>query len=166
MKDTALMEPDYLNPEEILFSLSDGGFLMMEQNGKRERAYLSRSFPHDLPYEYISVSDKEQNEIGILRSLDAFDEATRELLKKELWKKYYVPKIIRIDSISERFGYSYWEVETSGGKRAFSLKDTFRSLMRIGSDRLFVVDVDANRYEIESLRALDRKSYRKIELYL
>ena len=47
-----------------------------------------------------------------------------------------------------------------------NLKDTFKSIIRVGDDRAIVVDADANRYEIESLSALDRNSFRKIELYL
>ena len=57
-------------------------------------------------------------------------------------------------------------VETPGGIRIMNLKDTFKSIIRVGDDRAIVVDADANRYEIESLSALDRNSFRKIELYL
>ncbi len=163
---SSFMEIEYLIPGTTEFFLSDGGFLMIRKEEKTDRAYLSRIFPHEMPYGYISVADSDKNEIGIIKALSDFDKETEEILKNDLRKKYYAPKIIRIDSINERFGYSYWEVETDNGKRSFSLKDTFRSLMKVSDDRLFVIDVDSNRYEIESIKALDRKSYRKIELYI
>ena len=33
-------------------------------------------------------------------------------------------------------------------------------------EHVFIVDVDGNRFEIPSVEALDRASYKKIELYL
>ena len=68
--------------------------------------------------------------------------------------------------MKERYGFSYWQVDTDDGDLSFTVQDTFRNLLRIGEDRLAIFDVDGNRFEIESLAALDRKSYKKIELYL
>ena len=81
-------------------------------------------------------------------------------------KKYYAPKIKKILSLTERHGNSNWDCETDVGKLSFSVKDTYRSLIRITPDRLYVCDVDGCRYEIESVKALDRRSYSKIDLYL
>ena len=44
------------------------------ENGEREektwdRVFLHRAFPFDDPYRYISVLDKDQNEIGIIGDL-------------------------------------------------------------------------------------------------
>ena len=63
-------------------------------------------------------------------------------------------------------GFSYWQVDTDDCEISFTVQDTFRNLLRIGEDRVAVFDVDGNRFEIESLSSLDRKSYKKIELYL
>ena len=110
-----------------------------------DRIWLHRSFPFDLLEAYISVQNKDQEEIGLIRSLDAFDADAREILQKELDQKYYTPKITRIQ---------------------FTLQDTFRSLLRVGEDKVYVTDNYGNRYVIESLAKLDRRSLRKIELYL
>ena len=80
--------------------------------------------------------------------------------------KYFSAKIIKIISVEEKFGNSVWMVETSNGHRVMTLKDTFKSIIRIGDDRALIVDEDANRYEITSLSSLDKNSFRKIELYL
>ena len=39
-------------------------------------------------------------------------------------------------------------------------------MIRAGGGRLFLFDVDGNRFVIENTEALDRRSYKKIELYL
>ena len=135
-----------------------------------ERIYLSRAFPFDMPYEYISVLDKDKKEIGFIRSLDDFDEPARTQLIRELETKYYTPVIKKILSVKERYGFSYWKTECEFGEKSFTLQDTFRSIIKSprddGTERIFILDVDGNRYEITDVEALDRKSYKKIELYL
>ncbi len=135
-----------------------------------ERIFLSRAFPFDMPEEYISVLDKDKKEIGFIRSLDDFDGEARELLKNELNAKYYTPVIKKILSVKERYGFSYWKCECEFGEKSFTLQDTFRSIIKAtnpdGSERIFILDVDGNRYEIPNVETLDRQSYKKIELYL
>ena len=46
------------------------------------------------------------------------------------------------------------------------MHDTYRNTAKISEERVVLTDVDGNRYEIPDVFALDRKSYRKIELYL
>ena len=48
----------------------------------------------------------------------------------------------------------------------FTLRDTYRSMVFIGENRIFLTDSDGNRYEIPDVGKLDGGSYKKIELYL
>ena len=131
--------------------------------GKR-RVFLHRAFPFDNPYKYISVSD-ENGEIGMVFDTEIFGE-TAKLLNNELDSKYFSPKIKKIVSLKERFGYSYWNVKCDKGDFSFTVKDTFRSIIHVSEDRVIILDVDSNRFEIESISSLDRNSFRKIELYI
>ncbi len=161
-------EMNYITPENTSFERTENGFVRAKTEGESEyrRVFLMRAFPHDLPDEFISVCDSEQNEIGIIRSLDDFDEKTADIIRAELEKKYFSAEILKILSVEEKFGNSTWVVETPQGMRIMTLKDTFKSIIRIGDNRAIVVDEDANRYEIKSLSSLDKASFRKIELYL
>jgi len=135
-----------------------------------ERIFLSRAFPFDMPFDYISVLDKDKKEIGFIRSLDDFDDPDKTLLIHELEAKYYTPVIKKILTIKERYGFSYWKCECEFGEKSFTLQDTFRSIIKAqsadGTERVYILDVDGNRYEIPDVEALDRQSYKKIELYL
>ena len=135
-----------------------------------ERIFLSRAFPFDMPFDYISVLDKDKKEIGFIRSLDDFDDPDKTLLIHELETKYYTPVIKKILSVKERYGFSYWKCECEFGEKSFTLQDTFRSIIKAqsadGTERVYILDVDGNRYEIPDVEALDRQSYKKIELYL
>lgn len=147
------------------------GFLALnfkdEELKTYDRVFLHRIFPFELFWEYISVLDSEQNEIGVIYSVEDFPEEIKALLKNELAKKYYQPKIKTIRSLKERYGFSYWNVLTKDNRNInFTMQDTFRNIIRIGEDRAILLDVDGNRFIIESIAALDKKSHKKIELYL
>lgn len=136
-----------------------------------DRIFLSRAFPFDKPFEYISVFDKEKREIGFIRSLaNDFDEETCGRLMRELEETYYRPMIRRILSVKDQRGLSHWQTECDCGTLEFTLQDIYRSLRKIttadGHDRILITDVYGNRYEIPDVEALDRQSYRRIELYL
>ena len=149
------------------------GFLSMtkkEENGEEkvyDRVFLHRAFPFELLWEYISVLDTDQIEAGIIFNIEDFDEEAKKLLTEELERKYYEPRIKSIVSLKERYGFSYWEVICTDGRNVkFTMQDTFRNIIRVGEDRAILLDVDGNRFVIESVMGLDRKSHKKIELYM
>ena len=181
-----IVKIEYLTPQNARFSESANGFPLLEaflpkvkkddleENGADTepvwqdlgRVFFHRAFPYDNAEDFISVTDKEGKEYGLIRSLSDFDGAGRDIIERELGRKYYTPVIKKIKSVKERFGYSYWEVETETGSASFAMHDTFRNTAKISEERVILTDVDGNRYEIKDVLALDRKSYRKIELYL
>ena len=148
------------------------GFLTMtvKEDGEEKscgRVFLHRAFPHELLWEYISVSGDEGKEIGLIYNVDDLTESDRALIVTEIERKYYSPVIKSISALKERYGFSYWKAVGEDGKSFnFTMQDTFRNIIHTGEDSLILVDVDGNRYTIKSVAELDRKSYRKIELYL
>ena len=161
-----IMKTVWLTPENAVFERR-GGLLWLTLDGKETRVSLRRDFPFEELWSYISVLNPEEEEIGIIRSVDLFDGAAGTLLREELERRYYAPVILRIHSLKERYGFSYWKVETAAeGEMEFTLHDTYKSLIHIDEKRVVLLDVDGNRFEIPDISALDRKSYRKIELYL
>ena len=133
---------------------------------KYDRIFLHRAFPFDFPYSYISVLDIESVEIGLIADIDAMGENNAKLLRAELDRKYYSPVIKQIISTKDKFGYSYWKILTDEGEQEITLRDVFQSLHKVNGTRIFVNDIDGNRYEIPDIEKLDRKSYRRIELFL
>jgi hypothetical protein len=110
---------------------------------------------------------EDSKEVGLIYDIADFDGETAALLRTELERKYYAPTVASIDSLKERYGFSYWKVTlTDGRSLSFTMQDTFRNIVKRGEDSLILLDVDGNRFVIESVAALDRKSYRRIELYL
>ncbi|MDD4773394.1 MAG: DUF1854 domain-containing protein [Eubacteriales bacterium] len=131
-----------------------------------DRVFLHRAFPFEEKLSYISVSDKDANEIALIKNIDDIHEDQRKYIIDELDRKYYSPEIKKILSMKERFGFSYWKVLTDTGEHTFTIQDTYRNIHKISMTHVFLTDVDGNRYDIPDLEALDHKSYKKIELYM
>lgn len=184
---TGLVNIVYFTPENAVFYETEGGFAALkafipkvnkddlsaepEKSGENVwqdlgRVLFHRAFPYDRPQEYISVQDEDGREYGIIRNLSDFDGKGREIIDKALNRKYFCPEITRIRKLKEQLGYAFLEVDTSVGEMEIVLKDTFGSIARISDTYLVINDVSGNRYVIPDVTALDKKSYRKIELYL
>ena len=155
----------WLTPENATFYIKND-FLHIKTETYEGRAHLCREFPFELEWEFISVMNEEQAEVGIIKSVSLFEGAGEELLRTELLRRYYAPVIDKILGVKERYGFSYWRVHTAEGNVNFTLHDTYRSIIRAGGGRVVLLDVNGNRFEIPNVEALDRKSYKKIELYL
>lgn len=169
-----IIEIVHLNPENASFYMK-GDFpalktFLPEGGGAPEEkdlgiVKLRRMFPFEELWTNISVLDSESNEIGIINDISDFPK-DGELLVRELEKIYFYPRITKIYSMKEKYGFSSWDVETDIGRITFSVKDTFRSILLLGGSRVIITDADGGRYEIPDASQLDKSSYRKIELYV
>lgn len=130
------------------------------------RVILHRLFPFSELYTNISVQNPDGEEVGLIADVDAFPPEEAEMLRDEIDERYFVPTILTIDDLKERFGISTWKVHTDVGEITFSVRDTYRSMTFSGDGRIFILDADGNRYVIPDVNKLDSKSYRKIELYI
>ena len=160
-----------LDSANASFEMKNGFLtLTVKDNGEEksyDRVFLHRAFPHELLWEYISVLGEESREVGLIYNIEDFNAEMASLLKTELERKYYSPTILEINSVKERYGFSYWKVKLEDGRNLnFTMRDTFRNIVHTGEDSAILIDVDGNRYSIKEISALDRKSYRRIELYL
>ena len=162
---------EYANGNNAVFEDKNGIIKMKYKPNNAEekeydRVFLHRSFPNETADKYISVLNRDGNEICMIRDINEFDDETKKLLLRELKRKYHVFTIKKISSVKEKYGYSYWCVTDETGEREFTVQDTYKSITKITSDRIYVTDIDGNRYEIPSLSALDRRSAKRIEIFL
>lgn len=167
-----------LTPLNARFYRSKGKLISLElmAEGKApevfERVVMLRSFPVTNPDEFLSVREPDTKkkgrgkEIGMIRRMSDFDEETRALFLEELDRRYFSPQLLRITSAKEKFGYSYWDAETTAGHVTFILNNPFYNIRVLEDGRIFINDIDGNSFEIPDPKKLDPASYRKIEIYL
>ncbi len=166
-----------LTPENAHFFRSEGGLVSLTLKGDDgeeifERVLPIRSFPISEPEEFISIREPETkdkgkgDEIGMIRRMSDFDEETCSLLREELSRRYFTPELMKIFSVKEKFGYSYWDVQTSSGRISFVMNNPSSNIRTLEDGRVFIHDIDGNCFAITDPEKLDKGSFKHIEIYM
>lgn len=167
-----VIEIRYLADSELEFARSEGGVLTLTLSGKYyPDVILQRAFPLSLPNAYIAVKEAAEHrdmgkELGIIKNLADLSEKNRSLVEEELAIRYFVPQITKITSLKDEYGSVYMTVETTAGEKKIVVPNQASNFIRLSQDRLLLLDVDGNRFEIPTLAALDKKSLRFLEVVL
>lgn len=120
------------------------------------------AFPISRKADYVSFVNQKGKELALLASLKDLDKESRAVVERALEQHYFVPKIIRIDSIIETWGVSHWHVETDCGYASFEVIDR-ENIRTLPKGRLIIVDADENRYEVQDVSRLDAQSQTLIQ---
>jgi hypothetical protein len=168
---TDAIELGIMDAKQAEFYATPGGFTGLQyKETDYPRISLRRALPSEHPDEYISVADKENKEIAMIRHLSDFDESQRKIILAELDRRYYCPAVSQIRSVKDKLGYVYFElvIDREGQQytRTCAVKDVSKNIRLLGENRLAIFDVDGNRYIVNSLSGLDKKSLKKLEPYL
>ena len=167
-----------LSPDNAWFSASAGGLISLKiknaegETEEFERVVIRRSFPVTAPNEFLSVREPDTrkkgrgSEIGMIRDLSVFDKDTVAIINAELDLRYFTPEIKKITAAKEKFGYCYWEADTSAGHVSFVLNNPFGNIRKLEDGRILIADMDGNCFLIPDPEALDRQSYKVIEIYI
>ena len=168
---TSAIDIGFLDLRNAEFYVTAGGFTGLRYAGKDySRITLRRALPIGNPMEYISVADKDSKEIGMIRSLSDLSEKQYDIVAAELDNRYYCPTVYEIKSVKDKLGYVYLElvIGRNGNKyrKTCAVKDVNRNIRMLDDERLAIFDVDGNRYIVQSLYELDKKSMKRLEPYL
>ena len=167
-----------LTPENAKFTRSGGGLISLDITNDKgepehfERVVILRSFPVTNPNEFLSVREPDSKkqgrgkEIGMIRHMSDFDEATQKLFMEELDRRYFTPELQKITSVKDKFGYLYWDVVTTAGHVTFVLNNPFSNIRILEDGRILINDIDGNVFQITDPKKLDPASLKKIEIYL
>lgn len=161
-------ETRVLDPSQTRVRLNAQGELEVElpDGTVHAGARVIPAFPISRPNRFVHVQDAEGNELGVLLEPRRLDRESRDLILAQADQAYFMPRISRIVRVDERMGIARWEVETDRGWSSFDVVSRSESVWYVGRDRLVIRDADGNRYLIEDLSRLDRRSRRLADLYL
>ena len=165
------IEIGFIDLKAAEFYKTGGGFTGLRYGGKDyKRIALRRTLPIGQPDKYLSVADEADKEIGIIRSLDELEGEQLSIVEGEIATRYFCPTVKEIKSVKDKLGYLYMELSVELGKSTYprncAVKDVDKNIRMLGDDRVIIFDVDGNRYLIDSLSAMDKKSSKRIEPYL
>ena len=161
---------NYITGDNAVFEKTEGGFLSMSFNGEfYPRVQPYRAFPFTQPEQYISIrtgSGNESREIGLIENLLEMPEHYKKIIEEQLELRYFMPEIIRIHSIREENGYSYWDVSTDRGECRFTTNMSQGTAVSLSDVRMIIKDVDDNRFEIRDLGKLTASELKMLDIYL
>ena len=154
----------WLEPGQLLWQVENGR-LRLRENAEAEWRDVSiyRLFPLSDPECWLSVVDKENKEVGIIRDLRGWPHEPLALIREELARRYLVPHILRIISCRDQFDFSIWEVETDRGPIKFHVRRHQENIQRPLPHRVTLTDIEGNRYDITDINELDEESRRMLE---
>ena len=117
-----------------------------------------RLFPMSGLTRYITLLDEDLKEKAIIRDLEHLDSDSRSAVEACLNEYYLIPKITEVVSITEKFGVLTWNCMTDHGARSFRIRNRHSDIKRLYDGRVLVRDSNDNRYEIENVFALSKRS--------
>lgn len=155
-----------LSKSNCVLEKNKNGFLIAEIDGKNVgRVKIVCTQPLTKPYEYVSVMSMDDEEYGIIQSVSDFDGGQRELIEEDIRQRYFCPIISEITSIKDKMGNFYFDVIISGKKKNFLVRDLTKNIRQY-SDSITIIDTDGNRYLIDDINSVPKKSRRKLQPYL
>lgn len=121
-----------------------------------------RVFPVSGKAPYVSFVAEKDAEVALLTTPRGLDKESRRVLDRALLHMYYTPKILEVHDVSETMGVSLWHVQTDQGYATFEISDRQRFIRLLSGGRYIITDVDGNRFEIEDIEKLDKKSQARV----
>ena len=164
-----------ITAENTAFFRTEGGFVRMEYTNPdgEVRTYprisVHRCFPFSDPTHFISIREPEADgrEIGLVEDLNALPAEMRAMLEEQMALRYFTPKIQKVHSVKEEYGYAYWDVTTDRGACRFTVRMAGGgNVYAIGPNRYLVNDIDGNRCEIPALYKLSAKEIKMLDLFI
>ena len=151
---------EFLEPARLHLESAPDGTLRAAIEGDRcgRSVIVLRAFPLSAPDQHIVLRDGGNAELGVLENLSVLSETQRALLQSALDRQYFLPRILKINSLSERFGSAVWDVETDRGPIVINTKSLVDSLTEMGAGRFLLRDTEENRYEIREVEQMDEAS--------
>lgn len=148
-----------LEPAKIrLFQAA--GVTRMTEGEERSWVKVSpaRAFPLSDPDHYIGLLDGAGKDIGMIYDPALLDAESRQLLAKDLERRYFVPQIERVLYVKEEFGTIYWTVETDKGESEIIVRNLRDNLQELSPTRVIITDIHGNRYEFQNVQRFDSKT--------
>lgn len=164
---------NYINQSNGEFYETKSGLIAYKSKDKDYgRVAVQRMFPLQYEEEYLSVrtenyarSDKNF-EIGIIRNLSEYSFSQQEIVRRELNKRYFIPEITKVKSVSEEFANTTWNVSTNAGDCEFTVNDMGSNLLSLSDGRIMLTDVYGNRYMIPDFSKVSDEAKKVLEIWL
>lgn len=150
---------------QIQLKKQPNGILVLKYDQQWVEVFIKECFPWHSPGRFLSLRDKEDNEVYLIEDLAELDELTRALVQAELDFSQFVLEILSIDKIEEDVELRRYLVQTEQGERIFQTKlETWPEVLDSGE--VMIEDLAGDLFRIKSVLTLDEKSRQELSPYI
>ena len=150
-------------PGDITLFRTEQGDSRVRLTISDDRSYLdvriARAFPFTRPAQYIGLRDAAETDIGLIVEPSEFDVETREIIRAELSRRYFTPRVKKVISVREEHGTVTFRVETDRGERRFVVRHLRDHAYSLGAARVLVTDTEGNKYEFPDITQFGARTY-------
>ena len=163
---------NWLQPTEHRFRRGGHGQLELWKADERlgSGAFILRTFPASHPTEYLSVrgwnADGDEIELGMIRDLTQWSEGNQAEIREALSRRYLMREITAINSLSLKFGFLDFDVQTTSGRSKFSMRWTQSQAIDYGENGKLIIDTEENRYLVNDIGILSAADQEKFLQYV
>ncbi len=126
-------------------------------------ARAAMAFPVTAPFEYVDLSDSKGEALGMLRSLEKLDAASRAALEAALEVRYLIPQVSKVLALEELKPFLIrWRVATDRGERTFHTESPREAIRYQGADRIRITDLSGNHYDFPAVSKMDAESRERL----
>jgi hypothetical protein len=128
-----------------------------------DRSYIdvkiARAYPFTKADRYIGLRDAAETDIGIIVDPSEMDAETQEIIRIELQRRYFTPRVEKILSVREEYGAVTFRVVTDRGERRFVVRNLRDNAYSLGPMRVMITDSDGNRYEFPDITRYGNRAF-------
>ena len=134
--------------------------------GAREcPVWVRRCFPWSAPGRFVSLRDRDEEEVALVRDLTELGVDSRRALERSLAEAGFVIEVEGVEEVEDEIEIRHFRVRTKNGLRSFqTLRDEWPRTMAGGG--LLIVDVSGDLYRVRDPTALDKKSQKKLAAFV
>lgn len=112
----------------------------------------------------VSILHQEKKkELVLIKLLETIDPSNKKIIEEELERRYFFPKITKINDISIHLGNYYWDVITDKGAKKFLLSSPSVNMRWVSPQRLVLCDSDGIKYDLCEMHNMDQASQDLLE---
>jgi len=132
--------------------------------------FVVATFPATHPEEYLSVRGwndaGDEIELGMLRRLADWPEASRDVVRTALRRRSLVRRIERVHGATLAHGYLDLDVQTDVGRQAFTIRWTASQAVDFGAEGKMLIDTEENRWVVPRVDALPKPDRERFLQYV
>jgi hypothetical protein len=146
-----------LDPQQVRLWRTENGQLVVHLNGEQHTDLRVRlAFPLEATEEFVGLFAADGTELGMLERVQDLDADSRAVLRAELDKVYFRPRVTAVGRLVEEQGVLRGEILTTSGPRQIEIRGWRENVRLLSRDRAMIEDVDGNRYLVDNWRTLPK----------